>query len=217
MILSVTVCFHGLWAALVGQRWWYNVAQTSRVRFLYSDWLYFNINNISGHHCVSTSYRSPSPDMMTMASHCDRSASLTSSRAWFWCSVQQTHKQVEWVCVKGRCVFPFWINLSERICAVSFLRPHWGQRSWSVLFHCHVSTGKCLQPDTLTNLKVSFPSCSKSRPCSSNICCGSSSILPQKQTTFSCSWLRARFLTFLFCWQTSNHCSLCSCSLKTHN
>lgn len=142
MILSVTVCFHGLWAALCKRRWWYNVAQTSRVRFLYSDWLYFNINNISGHHCVSTSYRSPSPDMMTMASHCDRSASLTSSRAWFWCSVQQTHKQVEWVCVKGRCVFPFWIKLSERICAVSFLRPHWGQRSWSVLFHCHVSTGK---------------------------------------------------------------------------
>lgn len=29
-----------------------------------------------------TSNRSPSPDMMTKASHCDRSASLASSRAW---------------------------------------------------------------------------------------------------------------------------------------
>lgn len=41
---------------------------------------------------VFTSYRSPSPDMMTKASHCDRSASLTISRAWFCHSAKQTDK-----------------------------------------------------------------------------------------------------------------------------
>lgn len=37
-----------------------------------------------------TSNRSPSPDMMTKASHCDRSASLASSRAWLCRSERHT-------------------------------------------------------------------------------------------------------------------------------
>lgn len=63
------------------------------------------------HRVVSTSYRSPSPDMMTTASNCDRSASLTSSRAWFCRSAKHKHTQ------KYKCV-------SMQVC-LSCLRLTW--------------------------------------------------------------------------------------------
>lgn len=59
--------------------------------------------HIFSYHCETTekcvqsdtSNSSPSPDMITSASHCDRSAFFTSSRAWFWCSDGKKHETRE--------------------------------------------------------------------------------------------------------------------------
>lgn len=62
--------------------------------YLIDLFIYFYQVCISPSCCVQvslwTSNRSPSPDMMTKASHCDRSASLASSRAWLCRSERHT-------------------------------------------------------------------------------------------------------------------------------